>query len=223
MSGLEARIGYAFADAGLLETALTHASFANEQKRPAADNERLEFLGDSVLSFVVSDELYTAAGRLPEGELTRRRAALVNETALAGFAAAIELGQALRLGKGEAASGGRRRPSILADAFEALIAAIYLDGGIEAARAFILPFVRGTDGEAGGDYKTRLQELAQREAGARLNYAVTGEEGPDHNKRFTVRVELNGRPVGTGRGHSKKLAEQNAARDALAALAGGEV
>ncbi|MDL2327734.1 ribonuclease III [Ruminococcaceae bacterium OttesenSCG-928-A11] len=219
MTRLEERIGYTFRDKALLETALTHTSFANEAKGKVAHNERLEFLGDSVLSFVVSGELFTTRRNLPEGELTRRRAALVREEALAAFAAHIDLGQHLRLGKGEDATGGRARASVLADAFEALIAALYLDGGIEAARDFILPFVRGQGaGVSPEDFKTRLQEVVQKNPDDRVLYTVVAESGPDHNKEFTVEARLNDRAIGTGTGHSKKLAEQDAARQALAAL-----
>ncbi len=213
-AAFEARIGHRFADDALLRTALTHTSYANEAKGYRPHNERLEFLGDSVLSFVVAEELYSASPRLPEGELTRRRAALVCEPALAGFARQIGLGEALQLGKGEEQSGGRSRPSILADAFEALIAALYLDGGIAAARSFILPFVRGA-GRAAGDYKTRLQEVVQQNPEEHLRYRVVGESGPDHDKQFLVEVCLNSNCIGTGAGHSKKLAEQQAARQAL--------
>lgn len=214
MSSLESRIGYCFKNPQLLQTALTHTSYANEAKTAVANNERLEFLGDSVLSVVVADHLFTTAKTLPEGELTRRRASLVCEPALDGFARQIKLGEHLRLGKGEEQSGGRARPSILADAFEALIAAIYLDGGMEAARSFILPFVNGGPG-AEEDYKTRLQEVVQQNPEEKLYYVLTAESGPDHNKSFTVEVHLNSNCIGAGTGHSKKLAEQQAARQAL--------
>ena len=214
MTNLEAAIGYTFKNEELLQTALTHTSFANEAKRRRPNNERLEFLGDSVLSFVVAEHLFCDAKNLPEGELTRRRAALVCEPALAGFAAQIGLGAHLNLGKGEEMNGGRSRPSILADAFEALLAALYLDGGIEVVRAFIVSFVKkGTTAE--DDYKTRLQEVVQQNPQERLHYQVAGEDGPDHNKFFTVEVHLNSNCIGRGRGHSKKLAEQQAARQAL--------
>lgn len=211
----EQAINYSFNNPQLLETALTHTSYANESKRKLPNNERLEFLGDSVLSFVVADHLF-GGSQLPEGELTKRRASLVCEAALAGFAAQIGLGGQLRLGRGEEMSGGRQRPSILADAFEALIAALYLDGGIEAARRFILPFVAKAAASGGGDdYKTRLQEVVQQNPEEQLAYVVVAEEGPDHNKSFTVEVRLNSNCIGSGCGHSKKLAEQQAAREAL--------
>ncbi len=211
---LEQAIGYTFRDIGLLQVAVTHTSFANESKKGDRHNERLEFLGDSVLSIVVADYLFHEAGHLPEGELTRKRASLVCEQALFGFAQQIELGKYLRLGKGEERGGGRNRPSILSDAFEAVIAAIYLDGGLEAARKFILPFVEEGKG-AEEDYKTRLQEVVQQNPEERLRYVVAAESGPDHDKHFVVEVHLNSNCIGTGEGHSKKVAEQQAARQAL--------
>lgn len=211
---LEKAIGYTFHNIELLRVAVTHTSYANESKKGEKHNERLEFLGDSVLGVVVADYLFHKAGHLPEGQLTRKRASLVCEQALFGFAQQIQLGRYLRLGKGEERSGGRQRPSILSDAFEAVIAAIYLDGGLEAARAFILPFV--TEGKpAGEDYKTRLQEVVQQNPEERLRYVVAGESGPDHDKHFVVEVHLNSNCIGRGEGHSKKIAEQQAARQAL--------
>ncbi len=211
---LEKAIGYTFHNIELLRVAVTHTSYANESKKGEKHNERLEFLGDSVLGVVVADYLFHEAGHLPEGQLTRKRASLVCEQALFGFAQQIQLGRYLRLGKGEERSGGRQRPSILSDAFEAVIAAIYLDGGLEAARAFILPFV--TEGKpAGEDYKTRLQEVVQQNPEERLRYVVAGESGPDHDKHFVVEVHLNSNCIGRGEGHSKKIAEQQAARQAL--------
>lgn len=219
MQQLEQAIKYTFKDKSLLETAITHTSYANEAKRNIKHNERLEFLGDSVLSIVVADYLFTHKN-LPEGELTRMRANLVNESALFGFAQKIDLGSYLRLGHGEERGGGRQRPSVVSDAFEAVIAAIYLDGGIEAARAFILPFVKSAmDMAAGGDdFKTRLQEIVQQNPEERLRYVVTDEAGPDHNKKFTVEVHLNSNCIGTGTGHSKKIAEQAAAKEALSLM-----
>lgn len=211
---LEKAIGYTFHNIELLRVAVTHTSYANESKKGEKHNERLEFLGDSVLGVVVADYLFHEADHLPEGQLTRKRASLVCEQALFGFAQQIQLGRYLRLGKGEERSGGRQRPSILSDAFEAVIAAIYLDGGLEAARAFILPFV--TEGKpAGEDYKTRLQEVVQQNPEERLRYVVAGESGPDHDKHFVVEVHLNSNCIGRGEGHSKKIAEQQAARQAL--------
>ncbi len=216
MKTLEERIGYSFKNPLLLKAAMSHTSYANEAKERTQSNERLEFLGDSVLSFVVAEHLFSQAKRLPEGELTRRRAAVVCEAALARFAQSIGLGEHLLLGHGEEMSGGRRRPSILADAFEALIAALYLDGGIAAASAFILPFVQMPAGEGGkNDYKTRLQEVVQQNPEERVHYMVVGESGPDHDKCFNVEVHLNSNCIGSGSGHSKKAAEQAAARQAL--------
>ena len=196
---LEEKIGYTFKNIALLQTAITHSSYANEQKRNEQFNERLEFLGDSVLSIVVSDYLFEAHKNLPEGELTRTRAALVCETSCFEFAKRLDLGSYMRLGRGEELSGGRERSSILADAFEAVIAAIYLDGGIDAARDFILPFVT-TEQVNQEDYKTRLQEIIQQNPEERLRYVVASESGPDHHKSFTVEVHLNSNVLGTAGG-----------------------
>ena len=213
---LEQVLHYHFKNPALLRIAMTHTSFANESKVPTRHNERLEFLGDSVLSVVAADYLFHHSTR-PEGELTRMRASLVSEEALYRFACEIDLGSYLRLGRGEELGGGRTRPSVVSDAFEALIAALYLDGGLETARAFILPFL--TEGKtADPDYKTKLQELVQETPGAALQYAVVGESGPDHDKTFEVQVSLNDKPVASGRGRSKKAAEQQAARHALEKL-----
>lgn len=213
---LEQVLHYHFKNPALLRIAMTHTSFANESKVPTRHNERLEFLGDSVLSVVAADYLFHHSTR-PEGELTRMRASLVSEEALYRFACEIDLGSYLRLGRGEELGGGRTRPSVVSDAFEALIAALYLDGGLETARAFILPFL--TEGKtADPDYKTKLQELVQETPGAALQYTVVGESGPDHDKTFEVQVSLNDKPVASGRGRSKKAAEQQAARQALEKL-----
>ena len=214
MVELEKKIGHTFENPGLLITALTHTSFANESRNGTIHNERLEFLGDSVLSVVVSEYLFSHNKKLPEGELTRIRAGLVCEQSLYEFAKKIDLGKYLRLGHGEDRSGGRNRPAILADAFEAVIAALYLDGGLDTAKNFILPFVAEThrDNE---DYKTRLQEVIQQNPEERLRYVVAEESGPDHDKSFTVEVHLNSNVIGTGTGHSKKQAEQHAAHEAL--------
>ncbi|MGN0968074.1 MAG: ribonuclease III [Oscillospiraceae bacterium] len=221
MKTLEERLGYQFKNRSLLENALTHSSYANEHRESGiSSNERLEFLGDSVLGMVVADHLYREHPQMPEGELTRTRAALVCEGSLVEVARALELGNYLRLGKGEDAGGGRERPSILADATEAVLAAIYLDGGIAQARRAIRVLILGNEEEmsASRDYKTALQELVQRENGQKLTYRLVGEEGPDHAKRFSVEVELNGKTVGAGEGRTKKAAEQNAARAAIDAL-----
>ena len=219
---LETAVGYRFQNITLLQNALTHSSYANERwHNSLASNERLEFLGDSILGMVVADHLYRNHPDLPEGELTRTRAALVCEESLVEVAQELGLGEYLRLGKGEEAGGGRQRPSIRADAVEAVLAAVYLDGGIGQARKLIHTLVIRQEREktaAGRDYKTALQELVQRESGQVLRYRLTGEEGPDHNKRFFVAVELNGNCVGSGTGRSKKEAEQMAAKAAIEAL-----
>ncbi|HIV87920.1 MAG TPA: ribonuclease III [Candidatus Pygmaiobacter gallistercoris] len=214
LQGLERVLGHRFENIRYLLTAVTHSSFANEQRRETEYNERLEFLGDSVLSIVVSEYLFTSPKHLPEGELTRVRAALVCENSCYEFAKKIGLGQYLRLGRGEENSGGRTRVSLLADAFEAVLGALYLDGGLEVARSFLLPLVKAEQAVP-EDYKTRLQEIVQQNPEERLRYVVTGESGPDHNKRFTVEVRLNSNVIGKGEGHSKKAAEQQAAREAL--------
>ena len=223
MNTLEEKLGYSFQNRELLENALTHSSRANESRGKLPSNERLEFLGDSILGMVVADYLYRTHPDLPEGELTRTRASLVCEESLVEVAKLWNLGAYLRLGRGEESGGGRTRPSIQADAVEAVLAAVYLDGGIGSARKIIQHFILSREAavvHAGRDYKTALQELVQRESGQVLKYCLTGEEGPDHDKRFFVTVELNGKPVGSGQGHSKKLAEQMAAKAAFQKLNG---
>ena len=216
---LQQVLHYTFKNPALLRIALTHTSFANESKVPTTHNERLEFLGDSVLSVVVADHLFHQSKR-PEGELSRMRASLVSEEALFQFAEEIHLGEYLRLGHGEELGGGRTRPSVVSDAFEAVIAALYLDGGFEVARNFIMPFI--TEGKtAEEDYKTRLQEVVQQDPDAALRYEVVGETGPDHDKKFTVSVWRNGTHLADGIGRSKKAAEQNAAKKALEKLKQG--
>ena len=212
-------LGYTFQNPRLLENALTHSSFANERKAGAyKSNERLEFLGDSVLGMVTAVYLFHKENG-PEGELTKLRAALVCEKALCSYARELELGRYLLLGRGEARTGGADRPSILADAFEAVTAAIYLDGGMEAARDFLLPFLKKELSNHRRlhfkDYKTTLQEIVQQNPEEKLEYVLTGESGPDHSKQFVVEVHLNSNVIGTGRGRSKKEAEQQAAREAL--------
>ncbi|MFQ7160058.1 MAG: ribonuclease III [Ruthenibacterium sp.] len=216
---LERVLGHTFQDKALLETALTHTSFANEARHGTKHNERTGFLGDSVLSIVVAEYLFTHSS-LPEGDLTRMRASLVCEAALFTFAQKIGLGRWLRLGHGEEMGGGRTRPSVVSDAFEAVIAALYLDGGIDAARAFILPFVTSalTKQSAEEDYKTKLQEVVQQNPSERLRYVVASQTGPDHDKHFVVEVHLNSNCIGSGEGHSKKQAEQAAAKEALALM-----
>lgn len=220
MKELEAKLGYTFQNRKLLEHALTHSSYANEHREGLTSNERLEFLGDSVLGMVVADHLYRTHMDMPEGELTRTRAALVCEGSLYEVAKRLGLGGYLRLGKGEDAGGGRSRPSILADAVESVLAAVYLDGGIAEARRLIRALIldREVEKAVDRDYKTALQELVQRESGQVLAYRAVGERGPDHAKIFIMEVELNGKNVGVGEGRTKKEAEQMAARAALERL-----
>lgn len=218
---LEQRIGYVFSNRKYLDIALTHSSFANEMKKNLSSNERQEFLGDAVLSIIVSDYLFNTF-HLAEGDLTKLRAAMVCEKSLFEFSEEIGLGQWLKLGRGEEMMGGRTRPSILADAFEALLAAIYLDGGIEPARKFVLGFVVDTlenkNEFAFNDYKTMLQEITQKNPEEKLTYVLVEESGPDHNKKFVVEVHLNSNVIGKGAGGSKKSAEQAAAKEALSLM-----
>ena len=223
METLEKKLGYTFQDKSLLENALTHSSCANESKGRLQSNERLEFLGDSILGMVVADHLYRNHPDLPEGELTRTRAALVCEDSLVEVAEALRLGEYLHLGKGEEAGGGRKRPSIQADAVEAVLAAVYLDGGIGSARKIVQQYIlcREVEGlTSPRDYKTALQELVQRENGQVLSYRLTGESGPDHAKVFAMEVLLNDGVIGSGQGRSKKEAEQAAAKAAVLTLEG---
>ena len=218
METLEKKLGYSFSNRELLSEALNHSSYANEHRGAGiSSNERLEFLGDSVLGFVTAEFLFKNYPRLPEGDLTRMRAALVCEQSLYEVAKMLELGQYLKLGKGEEAGGGRERQSILADAVEAVFAAVYLDGGMEQIRGLIhrVLLSRAPAAEERKDYKTTLQEIVQRKIGQQLTYHMVEESGPDHNKTFLFEVRLNGEPIGRGGGHSKKEAEQAAARDAL--------
>lgn len=219
---LEKAIGYQFKDITLLQNALTHSSYANECWHDSLrSNERMEFLGDALLGLDVAKFLYASFPDRPEGELTRTRADMVCETTLAKVADGLELGKYLLLGHGEDQTGGRNRVSILADAVEALIAACYLDGGMEASKAFIDRFIltKVPEGEPRiSDYKTALQELVQQKKGQKLTYLLVAESGPDHNKQFTVAVSLNGTEIGRGNGSSKKRAEQSAACAAMAKL-----
>lgn len=218
MDEFQKKIGYTFKNEDLLYEALSHSSFANESKKGGNSNERLEFLGDSVLSIVVSDHIFEHYQHLPEGELTKMRAALVCEKALFEFAKTIDLGKFLFLGKGEEMTGGRDRPSIVSDAFEAVIAAIYLDGGIEPVSKYILSFLPkefSPDGSAFHDYKTILQEIIQKNPEDKIEYFLKGSTGPDHDKKFTVQVLLDNNVIGEGTGRSKKAAEQFAAKEAL--------
>lgn len=220
MDALEAKLGYAFHDRRLLENALMHSSYANENRtRGYTSNERLEFLGDSVLGMVTATRLYHLYPDMPEGKMSRLRAELVCEQSLHAVALELNLGDYIRLGHGEARNGGRERPSILADAVEAVIAAMYLDGGLEPAKRFIFDHI--LTGLAEGqmhhvtDYKTDLQERVQRKPGQTLEYTLISESGPDHNKTFTMNVLLNGQEIGQGSGRTKKEAEQAAAKCAL--------
>ena len=219
---LEAAIGYKFQNITLLQNALAHSSYANERWHDSLkSNERLEFLGDSVLGMVVAEHLYRNFPDRPEGELTRMRADMVCETSLAAIAEQIGLGQHLLLGHGEETGGGRNRASILADAVESVIAASFLDGGMAAARSFIERFVLNrvpVRQLTNKDYKTALQELVQQKKNQTITYRLVGESGPDHDKTFLVEVSLNGTVIGEGTGTSKKRAEQDAARAALEQL-----
>ena len=220
MTDLQNKIGYQFKNPALLNEALTHSSYANEHKSQHIKyNERLEFLGDSVLSIVVSDYIYKNCPELPEGELTKLRASLVCEKSLYEFAKKIDLGKYLILSKGERHNGGADRPSILSDAFEALIAAIYIDGGLAPASKhilnFVIPAIKNSKKKKINDYKTTLQEIIQKNPGEKLEYILVKESGPDHNKHFVVEVHLNSNVIGKGGGRSKKEAEQQAAREAL--------
>ncbi len=213
------KLDYVFREEKYLVIALTHSSYANEGKKDIPCNERQEFLGDAVLSIIVSDYLFRHYSHLPEGELTKLRAALVCEKALCQYALQLGLGEFLLLGKGEEATGGRQRPSILADAFEAVIAAVYLDGGMQEAKKLVLhytvPAVENHTTAAFKDYKTILQEIIQKNPEERVTYELVEESGPDHNKHFAVEVHLNSNVIGRGEGRSKKSAEQAAAKIAL--------
>lgn len=223
---LEAIIGYEFKNKEFLRTALTHSSYANElkaRKKSAECNERLEFLGDSVLSIIVSEYLFERYASSPEGELTKFRAAVVQSGALASYARRIQLGDFLYLGVGEEKNDGRERQSNLENAFEALLAAIYLDAGAEgkvSVKRFLLPFIkdeikRVSDTGLHRDYKTELQQLIQQAEGDFLEYVTVGESGPDHKKTFSVEARLNSNIIGKGSGKTKREAEQNAAKKAL--------
>lgn len=219
---LEEAIGYRFHNITLLQNALAHSSYANERWHDSLmSNERLEFLGDSILGMVVAEYLYANFPSRPEGELTRMRADMVCEATLAKVANQLKVGEHLLLGHGEEQGGGRSRASILADAMESIIAATYLDGGMTAAKGLIERFILcnvPVNHLSNADYKTALQERVQQKKNQVLSYALTGETGPDHDKHFSVEVSLNNRVVGHGIGSSKKRAEQDAARDALQKL-----
>jgi len=219
MDRLEEKIGYRFHDRELLKTALTHSSYANEKHGVSESYERLEFLGDSILGHVTAEFLYRHEPPLPEGRMTRLRAELVCEVSLHKTALALDIGHYMRLGKGEEHTGGRERPSILADMVEAIIAALYLDSGMDEARRFIMEHIL-RDAELGDshrstDYKTRLQELVQRQSNQVITYRLAEETGPDHDKTFTFEVLINDAVSGRGSGKTKKEAEQMAASRAL--------
>ena len=222
MKELEKKLNYTFKNSELLKNALTHSSYANENRAEGiSSNERLEFLGDSVLGFVTAKHLYSMQPTLSEGKMTRLRAELVCEQSLHGVALDLDLGRYLRMGHGVVKNGGRTRPSILADAVEAVIAAMFLDGGIAAPESFIERMIlspESIEAHHAADYKTELQELIQQKNGQVLTYAPTGESGPDHAKVFSASVSLNGEVVGEGRGRTKKEAEQAAACQALKKL-----
>lgn len=219
---LETAIGYRFQNISLLQNALTHSSYANERwHNSLLSNERLEFLGDSILGMLVAEYLYRNFPDRPEGELTRMRADMVCEKTLASVAGQIGLGEHLLLGHGEEQGGGRSRNSILADGVESVLAACFLDGGIQAAQRFVQKFILvevPVTKLHNADYKTQLQELVQQKKNQVLSYTLVGESGPDHDKHFEVEVSLNGKSVGIGSGSSKKRAEQDAARSAIETL-----
>ena len=218
---LQKKINYEFQDVKLLKEALTHSSYSNEYKKiKNRNNERLEFLGDSILGLIISNYLFRLKKELPEGELTKIRAAIVCERSLKEVAKSIQLGEYLYLGKGEESTGGRTRDSILADATEALIAAIYLDGGFRKATDFVLEHMgdiisQAIQGKIMRDYKTQLQELIQKDNKENINYKLVDQLGPDHDKTFKMNVFLGEKLIGTGIGKSKKEAEQEAAKDAM--------
>ncbi len=222
---LEKTLGYTFRDRGVLEKALTHSSYSNERRSKGETvecNERLEFLGDSVLSLAVSRYLFEKYSDRQEGDLTKIRAAVVCEKALSKFAGAIGLGQYIFLGHGEELNHGRERASILADAFEAVLAAMFIDSGrnMKVIEGFLLPHIIAEIDNIGKvgvfvDYKTALQQIIQQVEGERLEYVLVGEKGPDHNKMFEVEARLNSNVIGRGVGHSKREAEQKAAAEAL--------
>lgn len=221
LRAFEQEIGHHYTDLSLLDTALTHSSYAKDRGNNYKYNERLEFLGDSVLGFVTAEAFFEQFSDLPEGKLTKLRSALVCEDSLYSFAQELHLGDRLLLGKSELHNGGRERPSILADAFEAVIASIYLDAGMEDARKFVLRFVMpivSTHNVNFKDYKTQLQEIVQKNPEESVSYHLVGSSGPDHNPVFEVEVHLNSNVIGRGKGHTKKAAEQAAAKEALALM-----
>lgn len=224
MDDLQTRLGHVFADVTLLGQALTHKSYANEHRSDGAlDNERLEFLGDAVLDLVVSEALYQRNPALSEGEMTRVRAEVVSEKGLSLLARGLEIGDLLRLGRGEELTGGRNKDSLLADATEALFGAVFCDGGFAVARQVIFGLLESliidaVISKSGLDAKTRLQEVLQARHGQLPRYALVGTEGPDHDRNYLVEVQFQGKPIARGRGGTKKQAEQQAAGKALQQL-----
>lgn len=219
MDKAEIKIGHKYNNIALLKRALTHSSYANESH--TRDNERLEFLGDSVLSVIVSDYIFNRMKDVDEGDLTKFRATLVCEQSLAEIAEKISLNELVFLGRGEERTGGRKRPSVISDAFEAVLASIYLDAGFAVAQKWLLNLMQDRiekvlAGEYYSDYKTTLQEIVQKNGRGSVSYRTIAEEGKEHNKQFTVQVIINGEPKNTASGHSKKLAEQAAAKAAIA-------
>jgi len=229
IEGLESKTGYTFKDKSKLLLAVTHSSYANEKRHEALQsNERIEFLGDAVLNIITSEYIYNHFTQLPEGEMTKLRASIVCESSLTKCAAKISLGDYLLLGKGEEHTGGRTRPSILSDAFEALIGAIFLDGGIKEAGDFVLKIMNDMlkdlkNNDTFIDYKTEFQEIVQKSGEQKIVYRIVEEKGPDHNKIFVAELSLNNTALGRGEGRSKKEAEQNAAKAALAKLQGEKI
>ncbi len=219
MNELEEKIGYEFKDKKLLKIALTHSSYANESGGKLLSYERLEFFGDSVLGFVTSNHIFKNFPELPEGDLTKLRASLVCEKQLCVFSQGLEISKFVKLSRGELHSGGKNRPSILADIFEAICAAIYLDSGMEEASKFILKFIipaiESPVQPDIHDYKTDLQEIVQKNPEETIKYVLINEVGPAHNKRFTIEAKINNNVMGVGTGRSKKDAEQQAARETL--------
>lgn len=217
MDNFEAKIGYSFENRSYLETALTHSSYANEHR--IRNNERLEFLGDSVLSLIVSESLFLRFSEDSEGDLSKIRASLVCEKGLFELAKKIGLQEFIKLGHGEELSGGRERPSVVSDAFEALLAAIFLDSDFETAKKWLLSLMKdelqNADVKPSDDYKTLIQEITQKDGKGKVTYELIGESGPDHNKSFTVAVMVDGKKLAEGSGSSKKEAEQTAAKNAM--------
>lgn len=222
MLELEQKLGYIFKNRDLLTNALTHSSYANENRGEGVySNERLEYLGDAVLELISARYIYDIRPAMPEGKMTRLRSELVCEQSLYIVAKELELGKYLRMGRGEGKNGGRERPSILADATEALLAAMYLDGGFDVADTFVRRMLLNPEcikRMSAEDYKTELQELIQRTPNSHVSYELIGETGPDHDKTFAFMVCLNGEQIGEGKGRTKKEAEQAAAREALKKL-----